>query len=244
MKWDGLMIEVNKKRLLTLLIYIPLFYLIIIILNFINRTGENNIKIYFHFLGRVMNLNILDTIIRLIIYIIPILLILKFENENILVFLKLKCSLKKTLIWAFVSILIILLIWFLGVVFYLPITDLPLKQNYNLVFNADLFIRSVVLTGFIEEIVFRGFIFQELLQITKFWVANSINGFLFALYHIPFWLIFNTFDRNYRVSYIIGLVLFSIIQGIVLKKSKSLWVCMIIHMVNNYVGLIITGTYL
>lgn len=238
------MIEKNKIRLLTLLIYTPLFYLCIIILNFINRTNENNIRIYFHFLGRSMSLNILDTMIRLIVYIIPVLLILKIENENILVFLKLKCGLKKTLVWVIVSVLAILLIWLLGVVFYLPTAKIPLKHNYNLVINADLFVRSVVLTGFIEEVVFRGFIFQKLLQMTKFWMADIINGFLFTLYHIPLWIIFNTFNRDYRVSYLIVLMLFSIIQGVVLKKSKSLWVCIIIHMMNNYVGLIIIGTYI
>lgn len=79
---------------------------------------------------------------------------------------------------------------------------------------------SVVITPFIEEVYFRGFLFRGLQMHHKNWVAYVVSAGLFALLHPPLIVMLEVF--------VIGILL-----AYVADKTKSIWPGVVIHAVNN-----------
>lgn len=99
---------------------------------------------------------------------------------------------------------------------------LPL-QSYNFTTNAGAYwalIGTVVVTPFIEEVYFRGFLFKGLLLHHKPWIAYVVSALLFALLHPPLAAVIQVF--------IVGLLL-----AYTLKETRSIWPCVLIHALNN-----------
>jgi membrane protease YdiL (CAAX protease family) len=92
---------------------------------------------------------------------------------------------------------------------------------------AEQWINVVLLPGLFEEILFRGFIFQQLRSLFHghFWVAALIASLLFMLMHIPQWLTSSTpFLKYMGIVFVLGMGLCALLQ-----KSKSLWSCALVH---------------
>lgn len=83
---------------------------------------------------------------------------------------------------------------------------------------------AVVVTPFVEELYFRGFLFRGLLLHHKPWVAYLVSAFVFALFHPPLIVMVDVF--------FIGLVL-----AYVVHKTKSIWPGVLIHALNNAIVL-------
>lgn len=83
-------------------------------------------------------------------------------------------------------------------------------------------IGTVVITPFIEELYFRGFLFKGLLLHNKPWVAYVVSSGLFALLHPPLAAMIDVF--------LIGLLL-----AYVMKQTRSIWPCVLIHALNNLI---------
>ncbi len=99
---------------------------------------------------------------------------------------------------------------------------LPL-QSYNFTTDAGAYwalIGTVVITPFVEELYFRGFLFKGLLLHQKPWVAYVVSALLFALLHPPLAAVIQVF--------IVGLLL-----AYTLKETRSIWPCVLIHALNN-----------
>lgn len=104
--------------------------------------------------------------------------------------------------------------------------------GFNLAIPADVVWSVIILVGLSEEVVFRGFILQQIEEMTaSFWAGNGIQAVLFTLTHVPYWL-----SQGRRIiPGDIGFVLVAgLILGLVFKKTRSLWACMLIHSVNNF----------
>lgn len=72
----------------------------------------------------------------------------------------------------------------------------------------------------VEEILFRGFIFQTLLNKFRPWIASAISAGIFALIHFEFQSI--------------GIILFlALVLNWIFMRSKSLWPCIGFHILNN-----------
>lgn len=72
----------------------------------------------------------------------------------------------------------------------------------------------------VEEILFRGFIFQTLLNKFRPWIASVVSAGIFALIHFEFQSI--------------GIILFlALVLNWIFMRSKSLWPCIGFHMLNN-----------
>lgn len=72
----------------------------------------------------------------------------------------------------------------------------------------------------VEEILFRGFILQTLLNKFRPWIASAISAGIFALIHFEFQSI--------------GIILFlALVLNWIFMRSKSLWPCIGFHMLNN-----------
>ncbi len=115
------------------------------------------------------------------------------------------------------------------------------QVHLNLHFGEDLWWKGVILVGFSEEVVFRGFLLTKLAESSRFWIANLLQGSLFLAIHLPGWWLAGQFAFP-GIIRIGGFVfLFGIFLGWVLKRSGSLWACMILHSANNFSSFAIIG---
>jgi membrane protease YdiL (CAAX protease family) len=106
--------------------------------------------------------------------------------------------------------------------------------------SAFYFLSAVVISPLVEEAAFRGVLLQRLNQIVPFCTSNITTSILFLLYHVPLWIV-----RGQRVSVMacLWVLFFSWWMGYFLNKSKSLWTCIIIHAVQNFIfGILLSGS--
>jgi len=155
-----------------------------------------------------------------------------FEQSNLITFLKLDSTIKKGVKYIIIASIIL--------------CSLHLNQQYvhlrSIIFNPFfkkniyIWLDTVILAAFMDEIVFRGVILQKANNLMSFWKVNFVNALLFVLIHFPAWN-----HYNYLVlPKILGLIHFTfwfgIAMGYILKKSNSLWPCILIHMINNFLS--------
>ncbi|TYQ16651.1 UNVERIFIED_CONTAM: hypothetical protein Cloal_3218 [Acetivibrio alkalicellulosi] len=180
-------------------------------------------------------LMILHRGLKVLVWTVPVFIILKFVyKEAPLIVLRLTSNLKKGFKWGFLIGAIITA--------YLLIRSCLLGQfKLNLHINLEYLIGAVILIGITEEVVFRGFILQKLMEWNGFWRSNLITAVLFLLIHYPSWYMNQRLAMPGVLWNSIYLILFSMLQGYLLKKSKSLWSCMLVHSINNLMVVIIGG---
>jgi len=108
--------------------------------------------------------------------------------------------------------------------------DWPVTDLLNIVITASL----------VEEIFFRGFLLQKLMETVEFNKANIFVTILFVILHFPCWLADGLSISDFIGSsgYLLG---FSWLLGYVFKCSQSLWTPIVLHAANNYVKLITIG---
>lgn len=99
---------------------------------------------------------------------------------------------------------------------------------------------SLALTPLVEEILFRGLVLRELLDLTSWTRANMIASLLFVGIHLPHWL--------WRDGLTIGVVgqgggvfVFSWLAGWLYAKSRSVWPPALAHTLNNALALLLHG---
>lgn len=99
----------------------------------------------------------------------------------------------------------------------------------DIILNTNIFISilGIGITGpLIEEILFRGLLFNELEKVMPVSLVIIVQGVAFGIYH------FNLIQFIYATF--IGILL-----GIVYALTKNLWITIIIHIVNNVSALFI-----
>ena len=164
---------------------------------------------------------------KFLVWTLPVILIVKYKfKENVLSYLQMKRNVKAGLKAG--------LIFGILVTFYHIARILLFQKGLNPSFDLYAMISTVILIGFTEEIVFRGFILMELWKMTKFWAANLISSVLFLLIHFPKWYKEGSLLHAEAIGSFVFVICFGLLQGYVLKRTKSIWPCMIIHSVNNF----------
>jgi membrane protease YdiL (CAAX protease family) len=172
--------------------------------------------------------------IRLITWTIPVLAFLAITKRDILLFLALRRNALRGFCWGIVAGLAIIS----GQAAFLYATKGTVRINLDL--GWGLWWKAIILVGFSEEVVFRGFVMRHLCARTHFGVANLIQSCLFLLIHCPGWLLLGQFVYPgivHSAGYILAL---SIFLGFVANKSRSLWACMLIHSASNFSSFAIT----
>ncbi|HEV2123174.1 MAG TPA: CPBP family intramembrane glutamic endopeptidase [Chloroflexota bacterium] len=91
----------------------------------------------------------------------------------------------------------------------------------------------VLLTAITEEIVFRGFILQQLVVRYAFPTANLLTALLFVLIHVPIWFLTYQLDlaevaRTAPVTFAVSWILGTLFAG-----TRSLWPPIAVHAVYN-----------
>ena len=170
---------------------------------------------------------------KIVFLVVPSLLYLKlFEKVDVLSFIKLKTNHKTGIAWG----IAIGLLW-VCVNMAANILSKNKLANYNL--RIDQWIGGILLVGFTEEITYRGVILQKLSSYAAFWKANMITAAMFAVLHIQVW-----FHLKYYPPLVLFLILLSlfcsgIAYGYLMKKTDSLWPCIILHSVYNFTTLVV-----
>lgn len=101
--------------------------------------------------------------------------------------------------------------------------------------NALLFI----VVGFNEEIIFRGYVFQSMIEGTNFWISTLFWSFLFGVAHMG--------NPNVSPFGIANIVLAGILLSLAYYQTRSLWMPIGIHITWNFTegwvwGLPVSGT--
>jgi hypothetical protein len=179
-----------------------------------------------HF-GRGPLFLIVENLVKLAVWTLPVLVVVRYvDRQDPLAYLKLRGNIRPGVLYGLLA----------GVLLATYLVGQRLVagfHGFDLGFAWSQWIGGVVLVGVTEEVVFRGFVLQRLLTVTRFRWANLVTSFLFLLIHFPRWIR----DGQMASAEIIGAILyvfaFSYLQGYLLKRSGSLWSCFLSHAIGN-----------
>lgn len=170
---------------------------------------------------------IMSALIKIVIWMIPVILFVKFvEKRKPFIYLGLRQHFNKGLQWAGWSSVIL-------ISFYFLLNFVVLDHPFNLQLSFNTWLNTIILVGFTEEIVFRGFLLKKLNETYHFWLANIITSLLFVSIHFPIWFYKGLFVFPNILSPILTVFLISIIFGVIYQKSNSLWSVIILHSLYN-----------
>ncbi|HEV3252240.1 MAG TPA: type II CAAX endopeptidase family protein [Puia sp.] len=94
--------------------------------------------------------------------------------------------------------------------------------------GTDLFIEfgMMGMVAISEEVVFRGYILNNLLESFNKWVALAISALLFALYHVD--------NPSIDIIAIMNILLAGVLLGINYIYTKNLWFAILFHLAWNF----------
>lgn len=170
---------------------------------------------------------------RLIVWTLPVVVFLLYSRQKILEYLKLRQGALRGIAWGAAVGVVLIALNLAGAYF--------IKGNarINLHISGALWWKAIVLVGFSEEVVFRGFFLPEFAKKMRFWVANLAQATLFLLIHCPGWMLLGQFHLP-GILRMCGFVFFAgVVLGVVWKKTDSLWACILIHSFSNFCSLAI-----
>jgi membrane protease YdiL (CAAX protease family) len=109
---------------------------------------------------------------------------------------------------------------------YMAFVGLPIFRSYIYLSLA------VIVLPFLEEVLFRGFLFRLLIKKYDMFTAVVTSSFLFSAVH--------GFDKGWFMNYF----LFALVTCYVYNKSQSIWASIIMHSANNAIWFWGTGLFL
>ena len=138
-----------------------------------------------------------------------------------------------TMLRAFLVIAIAICLYFVTTyglsLFYNPEVEQQQESMRNFMLSDSLIMQIVciaIMAPIVEELLFRGIVFNRLRKFAPIWVAVIIQALLFGLMH------FNSVQSIYTIF--VGIVF-----ALIYLKIKSLWAPMLAHCVYNLIPVII-----
>lgn len=168
--------------------------------------------------------------VRLPIWILPVFVYARYvDGVNPLAYLKLASFSKR-------AILITLVVVLLDLLSSLLRYGMPDLSQANVTWNTVL--GSSLAVGFVEEIPFRGLVFQDLQDRYGFWIGIIVSSLLFLLIHFPGWLLLGGLPALswYQIVYVFA---FGCIMALLFKYTQSLWSPIIAHSFNDMLSVVI-----
>lgn len=171
---------------------------------------------------------------KIIIWLVPVAYILLHEKYSILHYLKLGYINSRTVFWSisgagFMAGYNVVM----HMAFYESTTFYPYLEITQLV-------NTVLIAGFVEEVLFRGYFLQRIRECFSFWQSNFLVSLMFLSIHFPIWYVNADHIAHGMVAWLqltVFIFCFSLLQGLILRKAGSLWPCIILHMMNNFMAL-------
>jgi membrane protease YdiL (CAAX protease family) len=167
-----------------------------------------------------------ETVIKLLVWTLPAVLLIKRYQDDMLISLKEMFTNKPTL-FKDASVL--------AVVFIVPLVQAWLsfgKLEIHVDFQPIPLISSVIFIGITEEMVFRGFLLNATLKKMKLWPAIILNAVLFLLIHFPFW-IYLGFDISTFLGSCVSVAGLGALFAFAFVKTKNILIPIALHMSYN-----------
>jgi membrane protease YdiL (CAAX protease family) len=105
--------------------------------------------------------------------------------------------------------------------------------HFSLVIGLSQWVNAVVFVGFSEEVVFRGFYLPAFVARFGFARANVLQALLFLGIHLPGWALSGRLFNHGALQLCASIAFFGLITGWLLRRTRSLWTCMLFHSFNN-----------
>lgn len=207
--------------------YFCIFYLIWMLFEFWGKSWINYV-VPNPYISQLMK----SGLIKNLVWTVPaIILIRRFENEGIYISLKEMFFTKIKLI-DYIPIFILFTI-------YILISDYVIEGKITI--NPDFGwneIIIVIFVGLTEEIVFRGFLLNCMLNEERKWSSIIINALLFLSIHFPKWIAEGTIVSILLSFSFVSVLVLSVIFSWTFIKSRNIWIPICLHM---YWDLLIFG---
>jgi uncharacterized protein len=179
---------------------------------------------YIYSFGEIIS-PLVEALVKGLVWIVPTWLYIKYYlYTNPFDYLKMNVNVKKGLFWGIILSLLV------GLYFAIE-TYIIKQQSFQFSLSIDDYLNVFLMAGIAEEIVFRGFILQELNKKMAFWKANVITALLFLVIHYPVWIYNDIFFHFGTHVYVFTL---GLLFGLVYKKTGSLWSVIILHALHNF----------
>jgi membrane protease YdiL (CAAX protease family) len=164
----------------------------------------------------------LNLAVRILLWVLPVFIYLRYVDQvKPSFYLKLRQHWRR-------GLLVALAFSTLNLLAALVQHGLPHLRPATITWNTIL--STSLLIGFVEEIPYRGFIFQKLNEWFSFPTASLISSLLFLAIHLPGWLSLHLFTiRNAVFVFVFGLLM-----TLLLHFSKSLWAPIVSHSLNDF----------
>jgi len=166
---------------------------------------------------------------RVFVWIVPVFLYLYYVDKTPpLKYLKITTNVRTGLL-ASIGVLFFGGIW-QSLLLSSGIDQIGAEISFWGLFNA------VIVPPINEEILMRGFILNKLRGVTVFWKANIMTSLLFVAIHWPGWILIHNYEIGLILKMSLETFILAILLGYLLKKANSLWPCVMLHGVNNFIS--------
>jgi membrane protease YdiL (CAAX protease family) len=98
-----------------------------------------------------------------------------------------------------------------------------------------------VMTPLLEEVLFRGLVMKELLDLLPAYLAGVLTSLLFVGAHLPYWLSHGGLTPA-TMANCAGVFVFSLVACWLYAKSSSIWPAVVAHTGNNLLAFILVAT--
>lgn len=171
---------------------------------------------------RTLMYAVLNLAVRGVIWVVPVFVYLRYlDRVEPAAYLKLKQHwLRGVLVGLGVAAL----------TFLLTLAQRGLPQFHATALTWNSIFSTSLLIGFIEEVPYRGFVFQKLCGWFSRTSAVAISALLFVLIHLPGWLSLHLFTVRDAVFVFV----FGALMALLLLYSKSLWAPIVSHSLNDF----------
>lgn len=168
--------------------------------------------------------------LRSLIWVLPVFLYLRYvDHASPTQYLKLKQYWLRGLLAAFVFTS-------LNFLLFVAQRGLPHPSMRSVTWNSIL--GTSLMIGFVEEIPYRGFIFQKLNERFSLLTATLLSSLLFLGIHLPGWISLHLLTaRN-----VIFVFVFGVVMVVVFRYSKSLWGPIVSHSLNDFLSAVLFHT--
>lgn len=216
-------------------------FLITIIHTILILTSTSLVTIITNRVTNVYVYSVLNIVLLVIIYYNMYVLIYKFPVDRI----KIKYKNNKKKITPYITILLFIMVTnsillsklentFLNLSLYsvLPKLNLILDTSSKLIiYLLSLFIQTCLVAPIAEELIYRKFILNNLLDNGNAFKSIILSSFLFSIYHLNLLQGIN--------AMIIGVFL-----GYLYHRTCSINICILLHFINNFINFIILTIYI
>ena len=175
---------------------------------------------------------------KAMVWVVPVIVSLKTKQCEVASYLRLNSHAWTSIAWSGIGIGFIVGYNFLMHTLFYANTIFPPWLT------GAQWVNTVVVAGVVEEVLFRGYFLQKLKEWYSFWNANLLVSLLFVSIHFPIWYMNADKIAHGAIAWAqLGAFIFgfSLLQGWLFQKASSLWPCIMMHMVNNFMALALVG---